>query len=43
MLASDSGPPLRLEGLTREGRCSLPTLAVLSDRKAEPGRDDACF
>ena len=36
-LASDSSPPLRLEGLAEEERCSLPsllTLAHLSDRKA---------
>ena len=36
MLASDSGPPLRPEGLTKEEHRSLSTPARLSDRKAWP-------
>ena len=34
MLAFDSGPPLRSEGLVEEEQRSLPTLARLSDWKA---------
>ena len=33
MLASDSNPPLRPEGMVEEGRRSLPTLTRLSDRE----------
>ena len=36
MLASDSGPPLRPEGLAKEEQHSLPTPARLSGRKAWP-------
>ena len=35
-LASDFGPPLRPKGLAEEEQRSLPTLAHLSDWKAQP-------
>ena len=38
-LASDSDPPLRPEGLAKEGRRSLPTPTRLSDRKAWPRKE----
>ena len=34
MLAFDSGPPLRMEGLAKEERRSLPTPARLFDRRS---------
>ena len=43
MLASNSGPLLRREGLAKEERRSLLTPARLSDRKAWPRRHDARF
>ena len=38
MLASDSGLPLRPEGLAKEERRSLPTPPRFSDRKSWPKR-----
>ena len=42
-VASDSGPPLRPEGLAKEERRSLPTPARLSDRKDWPRKNGARF
>ena len=42
-LSSDSGPPLRLEGLAKVDRRSSPTLARLSDWKAWPRTNGARF
>ena len=41
--ASDSGPPLRPEGLAEKEHRSLPTPACPSDRKAWPRRNNARF